>query len=85
MLSRTVGSNKLKDLHKYVIAFLSFLFLIIIFIGFMCWKQRHHKMEAEDMCLIASVNPDYVSSNYTEDEWELVRGRVNLLRELGQG
>ncbi|XP_063217710.1 insulin receptor-like [Bacillus rossius redtenbacheri] len=38
--------------------------------------------------LIASVNPDYVSSNglmYVEDEWEMQRERVTLLQELGQG
>jgi hypothetical protein len=60
------------------------IFLTAIF-SVIWWKQRHHKMEAEDMCLIASVNPDYVSANYTEDEWELVRNRVTLIRELGQG
>nr|CDI30232.1 Insulin Receptor [Blattella germanica] len=35
--------------------------------------------------LIASVNPEYVSTLYEPDEWEVPRKKVELLRELGQG
>lgn len=35
--------------------------------------------------LIASVNPEYVSMQYTPDEWEIPREKIIQLRELGQG
>ncbi|XP_050666756.1 insulin-like receptor [Leptidea sinapis] len=35
--------------------------------------------------LFASVNPEYVSSVYEPDEWEVPRASVDLVRELGQG
>lgn len=35
--------------------------------------------------LIASVNPEYVSSVYVPDEWEVPRDNINLIKELGQG
>lgn len=35
--------------------------------------------------LIASVNPEYVSMQYTPDEWEIPREKIIQLNELGQG
>lgn len=35
--------------------------------------------------LIASVNPEYVSMQYTPDEWEIPRDKIIQLNELGQG
>lgn len=37
------------------------------------------------MKLIASVNPEYVSSVYVPDEWEVPRKKIELAKELGQG
>lgn len=37
------------------------------------------------MKLIASVNPEYVSTVYEPDEWEVPRKKIELLQELGQG
>uniref|UniRef100_A0A671YZT1 Tyrosine-protein kinase receptor n=1 Tax=Sparus aurata TaxID=8175 RepID=A0A671YZT1_SPAAU len=37
--------------------------------------------------IYASSNPEYLSANdvYEEDEWEVPRDKINILRELGQG
>uniref|UniRef100_A0A8C3AB22 Tyrosine-protein kinase receptor n=1 Tax=Cyclopterus lumpus TaxID=8103 RepID=A0A8C3AB22_CYCLU len=37
--------------------------------------------------IYASSNPEYLSANdvYEEDEWEVARDKINILRELGQG
>lgn len=85
VLHSSVDSDKTGSVKKSILITLASFVPIIGAICLLCWKQRRHKMEAEDVCLIASVNPDYVSANYTEDEWELVRDRVTLIRELGQG
>ncbi|XP_011494410.1 PREDICTED: insulin-like peptide receptor [Ceratosolen solmsi marchali] len=37
------------------------------------------------MRLIATVNPDYVSTVYIPDEWEVPRKKIQLLKELGNG
>lgn len=35
--------------------------------------------------LIASVNPEYVSTVYIPDDWEVSRKKIDLIKELGQG
>ncbi|KAB0801173.1 hypothetical protein PPYR_05527 [Photinus pyralis] len=35
--------------------------------------------------LIASVNPEYVSTVYIPDDWEVSRKKIELIKELGQG
>lgn len=41
-------------------------------------KERYPK-------LIPAVNPDYMPSVYVEDEWEVPRKNIELIKELGQG
>ena len=35
--------------------------------------------------LITSINPEYVSTNYVPDDWEVPRRKIELHKELGQG
>ncbi|XP_063904887.1 insulin-like receptor isoform X2 [Zophobas morio] len=56
---------------------------VLSFGGVYWWYRR--KRARELIHLFASVNPDYAGSRYTEDEWELERSDVEILRELGQG
>lgn len=35
--------------------------------------------------LFTTVNPDYVSTVYVPDEWEVPRKQIELLKELGNG
>lgn len=37
------------------------------------------------MRLIRTVNPEYVPSVYVPDEWEVPRGNIDFIKELGQG
>lgn len=37
------------------------------------------------MRLIQTVNPEYVPSVYVPDDWEVPRGNIDLVNELGQG
>jgi insulin receptor len=49
------------------------------------WKRR---VKERRLMIIASVNPDYMSVGdviYVEDEWEIAREKIKLVKELGQG
>lgn len=49
------------------------------------WYARRTLQPAETNKLFASVNPEYVSTVYVPDEWEVPRGNIEFVRELGQG
>ncbi|XP_055384771.1 insulin-like receptor [Condylostylus longicornis] len=49
------------------------------------YVKRKYYAQQPDLKLITSVNPEYVSMQYTPDEWELQREQIIQLRELGQG
>lgn len=52
--------------------------------GIYGYKRRYGPPDS-GLKLIASVNPEYVSMQYTPDEWEIPRDRIIQLNELGQG
>ncbi|XP_038207553.1 insulin-like growth factor 1 receptor isoform X1 [Zerene cesonia] len=47
------------------------------------WARRARTHDANK--LFASVNPEYVSTVYVPDEWEVPRASIEFVRELGQG
>lgn len=47
--------------------------------------KRRSLRNVPSMKLIATVNPEYVSTGYVPDEWEVARKKVQLIRELGNG
>ncbi|CAH2102301.1 unnamed protein product [Euphydryas editha] len=50
------------------------------------WAARRALLPPADAPkLFASVNPEYVSSVYVPDEWEVPRSSIEFIRELGQG
>lgn len=49
------------------------------------WYCRRRYMPVNNLKLIASVNPEYMSMQYQPDEWEVLRDDITRLRELGQG
>lgn len=62
------------------------IILIICGIGAVIWfYRRKYGPPDSGLKLIASVNPEYVSMQYTPDEWEISRDRIIQLNELGQG
>uniref|UniRef100_A0A1B0CIV3 Uncharacterized protein n=1 Tax=Lutzomyia longipalpis TaxID=7200 RepID=A0A1B0CIV3_LUTLO len=67
-------------LHNYV--YINLLAVAVIG-GFMYYQKKVKSVP--DLKLIATVNPDYVSMQYTPDEWEMPRDNITQLKELGQG
>ncbi|NP_001291521.1 insulin-like peptide receptor [Solenopsis invicta] len=57
--------------------------VIIFFISYVIKKKSMRNVPS--MRLIATVNPEYVSTSYVPDEWEVPRKKIQLLRELGNG
>ncbi|XP_068626888.1 insulin receptor-like isoform X2 [Battus philenor] len=49
------------------------------------WYARRALPSPEGNKLFATVNPEYVSTVYVPDEWELPRTSIEFIRELGQG
>ncbi|TNN58058.1 Insulin receptor [Liparis tanakae] len=63
-------------------------FILLLFVaaaGFFMFKKN--QTQGPSGPIYASSNPEYLSANdvYEEDEWEVARDKINILRELGQG
>uniref|UniRef100_A0A8C3AAE6 Tyrosine-protein kinase receptor n=3 Tax=Cyclopterus lumpus TaxID=8103 RepID=A0A8C3AAE6_CYCLU len=63
-------------------------FVLLLFVagaGFFMFKKN--QTQGPSGPIYASSNPEYLSANdvYEEDEWEVARDKINILRELGQG
>lgn len=70
---------------KIVLYTLILLTLVTGTFGLYMWKKKKES-EAQNMRLIATVNPEYISTNvYKPDQWELPRKKITLLKELGNG
>lgn len=74
-------------LSATVITLLIFAIIIVVFIiGVTIWFfRRKYGPPDSGLKLIASVNPEYVSMQYTPDEWEIPREKIVKGVELGQG
>ncbi|CAH2050646.1 unnamed protein product, partial [Iphiclides podalirius] len=59
------------------------LLLLVLAAG--AWYARRALPSPEGNKLFATVNPEYVSTVYVPDEWELPRTSIEFIRELGQG
>ncbi|KAF7989857.1 hypothetical protein HCN44_008531 [Aphidius gifuensis] len=73
--------------HNYILitVFSVIVILFIIFISGAYIIKRKYMPNVPSMRLIATVNPEYVSSLYVPDEWEMPRNKIELVRELGNG
>lgn len=47
--------------------------------------KRKFLRNVPNVTLIATVNPEYVSTPYVLDEWEVPREKIEMLRSLGTG
>uniref|UniRef100_H3DBQ6 Tyrosine-protein kinase receptor n=1 Tax=Tetraodon nigroviridis TaxID=99883 RepID=H3DBQ6_TETNG len=63
----------------------SVLLLLVAVGGFVMFKKN--QTQGPSGPIYASSNPEYLSANdvYEEDEWEVPREKISILRELGQG
>ncbi|KAK0096847.1 hypothetical protein PV326_004167 [Microctonus aethiopoides] len=59
--------------------------LLIISLGTFYICKRKLMRNVPSMRLIATVNPEYVSTVYVPDEWEVPRKKIRVIRELGNG
>lgn len=77
-----------KSFVSFQILFAIFIFSVIIVSSMMSFYVFYWKKKASlnNFRLIASVNPEYASvAQYVEDEWELPRDNIEIIRALGQG
>lgn len=72
---------------RTIIAVAALLILLFMAIagGSIYYFRQKFPAQVANMKLIASVNPEYISMQYTPDEWEVPREKIIQLQELGQG
>ncbi|KAJ0182393.1 hypothetical protein K1T71_001762 [Dendrolimus kikuchii] len=71
--------------YKWIWGVVGGCVLMMMLLALGVWYARRGLMSTEESKLIATVNPEYVSSVYVPDEWEVPRSSVEFIRELGQG
>ncbi|XP_024944809.1 insulin-like receptor isoform X2 [Cephus cinctus] len=59
------------------------LAILVCSVFYVCKKKN--KRNVPNIRLIATVNPEYASTAYVADEWEVPREKIQLIRELGNG
>lgn len=74
-----------KGQFSVVIIVVIVVLVLIAIIACTCVYVRRKYLPVRDLKIIASVNPEYVSMQYTPDEWEVPRDNITKIRELGQG
>lgn len=75
--------NSHAGIWGYLLTITAMAILGILLI-YLVYKHKY-KRSVPNMRLIATVNPEYVSTIYIPDEWEVPRKKVQVLRELGNG
>ena len=86
-LEKIVYIDEYNTIGKFWIIFWVVMLLVLMSISgcsfYVC--KRKFMRNVPSMRLIATVNPEYVSTAYIPDEWEVPRKKINLIRELGNG
>ncbi|XP_066589101.1 insulin-like receptor isoform X2 [Prorops nasuta] len=73
-----------EDNSTIIIALLIFATLAAtVMVAYLFFRSRSKRKQQER--LIANVNPDYIETQYTMDNWEVERESVEILEELGLG
>ncbi|XP_058870993.1 insulin receptor-like [Acipenser ruthenus] len=75
------------NLAKIVIGPVICIILVLGAAGVVFMVVKKRQTEGPTGPLYASSNPEYLSANdvYVPDEWEVLREKITILRELGQG
>lgn len=83
---KSVVINESKITARFIIGLIFSTLLVLGLAALAVWYfRRKYGPPDSGLKLIASVNPEYVSMQYTPDEWELPRDKIIQLAELGQG
>ncbi|XP_075217094.1 insulin-like receptor [Lycorma delicatula] len=72
--------SKLQIIVGVIVGVLLFVLCVMVI-----YLRRQYNRGIPKNRLIATVNPEYVSTAYVPDEWEVPRNQIELIRELGQG
>ncbi|XP_013197113.2 insulin receptor [Amyelois transitella] len=72
--------------HEWIWGLVGGCFIMLLMVAGGIWYARRGLLPpSEANKLFASVNPEYVTTVYVPDEWEVPRANIELVRELGQG
>jgi insulin receptor len=75
-----------QDSKSYALTLIaSLIFILCVLIVVVVVFIKRHYTPISNMKLIANVNPDYAGVQYKQDGWEVLREKIILLQELGQG
>ncbi|KAK9870068.1 hypothetical protein WA026_006163 [Henosepilachna vigintioctopunctata] len=75
-------NSPLKTWLIYLFVCIVFVFFVVIIIVYLWYKR---KKTLESIHLITSINPDYASAFYVQDDWEVDRNDVEITDDLGEG
>nr|AVT56270.1 insulin receptor 2 [Oncopeltus fasciatus] len=84
--SVTVVVSEISPAYIYliVLAIISVVILIVLCIIFF-FIYANRKYSSEPNLLLASVNPEYLGITQVDEEWELPRDNVQIIKELKRG
>ncbi|XP_026758782.1 insulin-like receptor isoform X2 [Galleria mellonella] len=72
--------------HEWIWGLVGGCVVMLMVVGGGIWYARRGLLPPnEGNKLFARVNPEYVSTVYVPDEWEVPRSNIEFIRELGQG
>ncbi|KAI5644933.1 protein tyrosine kinase domain-containing protein [Phthorimaea operculella] len=72
--------------HEWIWGLIGGCIVLILVVGVGLWYAKREFLQPNEANkLFASVNPEYVSTVYVPDEWEVPRANIEFIRELGQG
>ncbi|XP_064474784.1 insulin-like growth factor 1 receptor [Ornithodoros turicata] len=82
LIPEQTGGMSQGVLASVVLVGVMLFFSVVGGLGFVYYRKMHRP---QDPTMYVSINPEYVSSVYEPDEWEVPRDSIELVKELGQG
>ncbi|XP_024086172.1 insulin receptor-like isoform X2 [Cimex lectularius] len=80
----TISGQFAKDMMAVAVLTVVILLVILVSVTLAVWYYRKNLMINQPV-LIASVNPEYCGLLHFDEEWELPRERVHIVKELKRG
>ncbi|XP_067011741.2 insulin-like peptide receptor [Anabrus simplex] len=67
-----------------LLSILVIVLIALVILGVFLWRRISQSSRSD--VLITTINPEYISlSSYVQDEWEIARDKVELVKELSHG
>ncbi|XP_043602094.1 insulin-like receptor isoform X3 [Bombus pyrosoma] len=77
--------NTLNTMQMMFGVSLCVIIVFVIIVLSLFFYKRKFSRNIPNVTLIATVNPEYVSTPYVLDEWEVPREKIEMLKSLGTG